>query len=81
MADYTTARGASFLVLNWDVDDGGSGQCGPRPLDGLGIRVIRLAEDAPEGWSGWTLPNDLHPDARATRYAAEVLSKTIRALD
>jgi hypothetical protein len=81
MADQAAARGASFVVLNWNLGDRGNELCGPRPFDGLSIQVVRLADDAPEGWSEWTLPGDLHPDARSTKYAAEVLFNVIRTLE
>jgi hypothetical protein len=41
------------------------------------VPVVRPAGTAPPGWSTWTLPGDLHPDARAAHFAAEVLAQAI----
>jgi hypothetical protein len=77
MALDAGARGASFAVLDWDMGNDTDRACRPRPFEGLGVRVVRPADTAPEGWSTWTLPGDPHPDARAARFAAETLARAI----
>jgi hypothetical protein len=41
---------------------------------------VRPAGTAPPGWSTWTLPGDLHPDARAAHFAAKVLARALKGV-
>jgi hypothetical protein len=77
MASDAAARRASFVVLDWDMENDTDRACRSRPFEGLGVRVVRPADTAPAGWSTWTLPGDLHPDARAARFAAKTLADAI----
>jgi hypothetical protein len=79
MREFATSRHASFLVLDWNSGEEAE-WCGRMVLDGLGIPVVRLADHAPDGWTEWRLPGDLHPDSRMTRYAAERLHGAIKTL-
>jgi hypothetical protein len=78
MALDAGARGIPFAVLDWDMDSSTDPACHAHPFADLGVRVIRPADTAPPGWSTWTLPGDLHPDARATHFAAETLARAIQ---
>jgi hypothetical protein len=78
MALTAAARGARFAVLDWDMENDTDPTCRAHPFAGLGVRVVRPADTAPPGWSTWTLPGDLHPDARATHFAAETLARAIK---
>jgi len=80
MAEFATSSGASFIVLDWTGRDE-TADCGRMAVEDLGIPIVRLADRAPEGWAEWTLPSDLHPDTRMTRYAAERLHDAIKTLN
>jgi hypothetical protein len=80
MAAVAAAHGASFAVLDWDMGNDTDPACRPGPFDGLGVPVVRPAGTAPPGWSTWTLPGDLHPDARAAHFAAKVLARALKGV-
>lgn len=67
------AAGAKLIVVNWQMGAEAPVTCGARPLEGLGVEVIRPAEDPPEGWSNWVIPGDYHPTARAHAHVADLV--------
>lgn len=74
------AAGAKLVVINWQMGATAPEACGPRPLEGLDVEVVRPAESPPNGWSTWRIPGDYHPTAQAHAHVADLVTARLAKL-
>lgn len=86
MRRFVEARGARFVVVNWDQEidartflpyPPGEGRIAI--LEGLGLEILDTRAGAPPDWDRWTIPGDPHPDARAHARVAALLAQRLEA--
>lgn len=83
MRDYVESRGAKFIVVDWGWDRPGYGSV-ISIFEDQNINLVDTGENPPAGWinwwnSGWNIPDDSHPNARAhARVARLVYEKMIK---
>ena len=87
MRKFVEARGARFLVVNWEqeVDERTflpypPGQGRIAILEGLGLEILDTRAGAPPDWDRWTIPGDPHPDARAHARVAALLAQRLESV-
>jgi hypothetical protein len=72
------ARGAAFLVVNWEQ----AAYPGRRDVfEGLDVPWIDAREGAPAGWDEWVIAGDGHPDARAHAHVARRVLEALRLVE
>jgi len=83
MREYAEARGATFIVVDWDwiyTDYVGA----PPPFEGMDIHLIDTGDNAPPKWgkwnSKWRLPNDSHPSAVSALRVGELICQELMDL-
>jgi len=77
MKDYVEARGATFVVVDWDWAWPGT-EGDPSPFEGMNLNLIDTGDEAPPGWgewnSSWMLPNDSHPSTKGALRVARLIA-------
>jgi hypothetical protein len=83
MRDYVEARGATFVVVDWDWAYSGT-EGDPSPFEGMNLNLVDTGDEAPPEWgdwnSPWRLPSDSHPSAEGTLRVAQLICKELTDL-
>ena len=81
MNEFVKSRGAEFILLYWNY--GGESHENQESSQGIvwsmleemDVEVIDISRNAPSdwGWKAYTIPGDVHPNAKANAFVAQLL--------
>jgi hypothetical protein len=78
MQAFAESRKLPLIVIDWHMGSEIS-LCPADMFDGIGLDLIRAVDGAPPDWTGWMVPGDFHPDARAHFRVAGLLLERLKA--